>query len=54
MVELFVNMGQIRSLETEGILTTVGLGSCVGGVTLYDAQARVGVMGHIFFAQAKA
>ncbi len=53
MVELFVNMGQIRSLETEGILTTVGLGSCVG-VTLYDAQARVGVMGHIFFAQAKA
>jgi len=52
MVELFVNMGQIRSLETEGILTTVGLGSCVG-VTLYDAQARVGVMGHIFLPKQR-
>lgn len=47
MVELFVNMGHIRSLRTQGILTTVGLGSCVG-VTLYDAKAKVGVMGHIF------
>ncbi len=50
MVELFVNMGQIRSLKTEGILTTVGLGSCVG-VTLYDAKTKVGVMGHIFLPQ---
>lgn len=48
MVEVFVNMGQIRALKTEGFLTTVGLGSCVG-VTMYDAQAKVGVMGHIFY-----
>ena len=30
MEELFVNMGQIRSLKHGGVLTTVGLGSCIG------------------------
>lgn len=53
MVELFVNMGQICSLKTEGILTTVGLGSCVG-VALYDSAAKVGVMGHIFLPKSRA
>lgn len=52
MVELFVNMGQISSLKTEGILTTVGLGSCVG-VALYDGVAKVGVMGHIFLPKSR-
>lgn len=53
MEELFVNMGQICSLKTEGILTTVGLGSCVG-VTMYDPVAKIGVMGHIFLPQSRA
>lgn len=53
MVELFVNMGQICSLKTEGILTTVGLGSCVG-VALYDGVAKIGVMGHIFLPNSRA
>lgn len=52
MVEVFVNMGKIRALKTEGFLTTVGLGSCVG-VTMYDAQAKVGVMGHIFLPKQR-
>lgn len=52
MVELFVNMGQIRSLKNQGVLTTVGLGSCVG-VTLYDAHAKIGVMGHIFLPKQR-
>lgn len=52
MVELFVNMGQICSLKTEGILTTVGLGSCVG-VALYDSVAKVGVMGHVFLPKSR-
>ncbi|HHY08938.1 MAG TPA: chemotaxis protein CheD [Firmicutes bacterium] len=52
MAELFVNMGQINSLKTDGILTTVGLGSCVG-VTLYDKTAKVGVMGHIFLPKSR-
>lgn len=52
MEELFVNMGQICSFKTQGILTTVGLGSCVG-VTMYDGTAKVGVMGHIFLPQSR-
>ncbi|NLJ74843.1 MAG: chemotaxis protein CheD [Firmicutes bacterium] len=52
MEELFVNMGQIRSLKSTGVLTTVGLGSCVG-VTLYDSVAKVGVMGHIFLPTSR-
>lgn len=52
MGELFVNMGQINSLKTEGVLTTVGLGSCVG-VSLYDKTAKVGVMGHIFLPKSR-
>lgn len=52
MEELFVNMGQICSLKTQGVLTTVGLGSCVG-VTLYDGLNKVGVMGHIFLPKSR-
>ncbi|MCK9524700.1 MAG: chemotaxis protein CheD [Limnochordia bacterium] len=52
MTEVFVNMGQISSFKTQGILTTVGLGSCVG-VALYDDLAKVGVMGHIFLPQSR-
>lgn len=52
MEELFVNMGQIRSLKHGGVLTTVGLGSCIG-VTLYDNVAKVGVMGHIFLPKSR-
>ena len=35
MTEVFVNMGEISSAKNHGILTTVGLGSCIGA-TLYD------------------
>ncbi|MDI9413857.1 MAG: chemotaxis protein CheD [Bacillota bacterium] len=53
MEELFVNMGQINSLKVGGILTTVGLGSCIG-ITLYDNSVKVGVMGHIFLPKSRA
>ena len=52
MTEVFVNMGEISSSKNQGILTTVGLGSCVG-VALYDPQVKVGVMGHIFLPQSR-
>ena len=52
MREVFVNMGQIHGMAGDGILTTVGLGSCVG-VALYDSSAQVGVMGHIFLPQSR-
>lgn len=52
MIEVFVNMGQIQGAVTPGILTTVGLGSCVG-VTLYDSIAKVGAMGHVFLPKSR-
>lgn len=52
MAEVFVNMGQIRALKAQGILTTVGLGSCVG-VIVHDSTAQVGVMGHIFLPKSR-
>ena len=52
MKEVFVNMGEISAFKQEGILTTVGLGSCIG-VTLYDAVEKVGVMGHIFLPKSR-
>ncbi len=52
MTEVFVNMGEISAFKTQGILTTVGLGSCIG-VTLYDAVEKVGVMGHIFLPRSR-
>lgn len=53
MAEVFVNMGQISSFKAQGILTTVGLGSCVG-VAIYDGIAKVGVLGHIFLPRSRA
>lgn len=52
MKEIFVNIGQIRVMQKEGILTTVGLGSCVG-VVLYDHRAKIGAMAHIFLPESK-
>lgn len=52
MAEVFVNMGEICSFKTKGILTTVGLGSCIG-ITMYDSVAKVGVMGHIFLPKSR-
>ena len=52
MAEVFVNMGQISSFKSQGVLTTVGLGSCIG-VTIYDATVKVGVMGHIFLPKSR-
>lgn len=53
MKEVFVNMGQVVVLKQEGILTTVGLGSCIG-LALYDPAAKVGGMGHIFLAKSRS
>ncbi|NMB38523.1 MAG: chemotaxis protein CheD [Firmicutes bacterium] len=52
MNEVFVNMGQIGVMSKNGILTTVGLGSCVG-VVLYDAYSKVGAMAHVFLAESR-
>ncbi|HHT37348.1 MAG: chemotaxis protein CheD [Candidatus Wallacebacter cryptica] len=53
MNEVFVNMGEIRVMRDSGILTTVGLGSCVG-VSFYDSAAKVGALAHIFLAESRS
>lgn len=41
-----VGMADLNVLHTEGILKTLGLGSCVG-VTLYDPKLKVAGMAHV-------
>ncbi len=41
-----VGMADLKVAKAPHKLTTLGLGSCVG-ITLYDAQAKVGGMAHI-------
>jgi len=53
MTEVFVNMGEIRVLRSTGVLTTVGLGSCVG-VSFYDPITKVGALAHVFLAESRA
>lgn len=53
MNEVFVNMGQIHALRGTGILTTLGLGSCVG-VSVFDSYAKVGALAHVFLAQSRS
>ena len=52
MTEVFVNMGEIRVLRSTGVLTTVGLGSCVG--EFYDPITKVGALAHVFLAESRA
>ncbi len=52
MNDVFVNMGQMSVLSGSGVLTTVGLGSCVG-VSLYDSIAKVGGLAHVFLAKSR-
>lgn len=47
MVEKFVSIGQIEVAVKEGILTTIGLGSCVG-VAIFDRERAVGGLAHVF------
>ncbi len=51
MTELFVNMGELKVLEGNGRLITVGLGSCVG-VALLDVQNKVAGLAHVFLANS--
>jgi len=52
MAEIFVNMGQIEVAKGDGVLITVGLGSCIG-VAIYDRERMVGGMAHVFLAASK-
>ena len=52
MADKFVNMSEIEVAKGEGVLITVGLGSCVG-VAIYDRDRSVGGLAHVFLAVSK-
>ncbi|NLJ85127.1 MAG: chemotaxis protein CheD [Firmicutes bacterium] len=52
MADIFVNMGEIEVVRGEGVLITVGLGSCVG-VAIFDQERSVGGLAHVFLAASR-
>jgi len=48
-----VGMADLKVVKAPGILTTLGLGSCVG-IALYDAKAKVAGLAHIMLPDSKA
>ncbi|WP_207707273.1 chemotaxis protein CheD [Crassaminicella thermophila] len=48
-----VGMADLNVTKGEGVLTTLGLGSCVG-VTLYDPITKVAGLAHIMLPSSKA
>lgn len=47
-----VKIADLAVLKDEGLLMTVGLGSCVG-IAIYDAGNKVGGLAHILLADSK-
>jgi chemotaxis protein CheD len=47
-----VGMADLNVADAAGILRTTGLGSCVG-VTLYDAQVKIGGMAHVMLPSSE-
>lgn len=48
-----VGMADLKAVKTPGVLTTLGLGSCVG-IALYDPVAKVAGLAHIMLPDSKA
>lgn len=47
-----VGMADLKVIKAPGILTTLGLGSCVG-ITLYDKRSKVAGLAHIMLPSSK-
>lgn len=47
-----VGMADVKVIKAPGILTTLGLGSCVG-ITLYDKRTKVAGLAHIMLPSSK-
>ena len=47
-----VGMADLKIAKAPDILTTLGLGSCVG-IALYDTQAKIGGLAHIMLPDSK-
>jgi len=50
---IVVGMADLKVTKSPGILTTLGLGSCVG-IALYDASSKVAGLAHIMLPDSKA
>ena len=50
---IVVGMADLKVAKTPEILTTLGLGSCIG-ITLYDQAKKIGGMAHIMLPTYKA
>lgn len=52
MSEIYrIGMAELRAINSPDIITTLGLGSCVG-ITIYDPILKVGGMAHIMLPYA--
>jgi len=47
-----VGMADLKATSSPGILTTLGLGSCVG-IVLYDDKSKIGGMAHIMLPSSR-
>lgn len=52
MNNVLVKIADMAVLNDEGVLVTLGLGSCVG-IALYDRQTRVGGLAHILLDESQ-
>jgi len=50
---IVVGMADLNVVRAPGVLTTLGLGSCVG-IALYDATAKVAGLAHVMLPDSKA
>jgi chemotaxis protein CheD len=50
---IVVGMADLKATKVPGVLTTLGLGSCIG-IALYDPQAKVAGLAHIMLPDSKA
>jgi chemotaxis protein CheD len=49
---IVVGMADLKVAKFPDVLTTLGLGSCVG-ITLYDSKARIGGLAHVMLPSYK-
>ena len=50
---IVVGMADLKTTKAPGVLTTLGLGSCIG-IAIYDPQAKIAGLAHIMLPDSKA
>ena len=47
-----VGIADLKACKTSGVITTIGLGSCVG-ISIYDKYKKIGGLAHIMLADSR-